>query len=126
MSDQASIILSPEEIRRREFWQPCQTKEELYLHIKTFLDIDVPRYTVDEMSTSSALDFVWSVYSAMHTNSGYLRHVVATSRNCMKCNAEGTLVATPFGPREIQTLKIGDTVYNKSYRSLGSRRTRMY
>lgn len=107
------VLLSPEDIRKREFWSICQTEEELYLHIKTFLNIDLPRYCVDELSTSNPLDFIWSIYQTMLTNSGDMRHVVACSRNSMKCNAEGTLVATPTGPIEIQNLKIGDTVYDE-------------
>lgn len=80
----SSLVLSPEEIRKREFWEPCQSKEELYLHIKTFLNIDLPRYTIDEFSTSNPLDFIWSIYEVMLTNQGSFRHVVACSRNSMK------------------------------------------
>lgn len=78
------LILSPEEMRKREFWEPCQSKEELYLHIKTFLGIDLPRHTIDELSTSNPLEFIWSIYHVMLTNSGHFRHVVATSRNQFK------------------------------------------
>ena len=79
-----SLILTQQDIRKREFWEPCTSKEELYWHIKTFLKIDLPQYIVDERSTSTPLDFIWSVYETMLTNAGSMRHVVATSRNCMK------------------------------------------
>jgi len=107
------VILTPEEYRKREFWEVCSSKEELYLHIKMFLNIDLPRYNVDELSTSNPLEFMWSIYNTMLTNSGDFRHVVAVNRNGMKCIEKTTLIATPSGPVEIQNLKIGDTVYDE-------------
>jgi hypothetical protein len=86
---QNDVLLSPAEYRKREFWECCNSREELYLHIKTFLNIDLPRYNVDELSTSNPLDFMWSIYRSMLTNEGDFRHVVACSRNSMKtlCSA---------------------------------------
>lgn len=86
---QNDVLLSPAEYRKREMWEVCNTKEELYWHVKTFLNIDLPKHCVDELSTSNPLDFLWSIYRTMLTNEGDFRHVVATSRNCMKtlCSA---------------------------------------
>ena len=65
-------------------YEPCCSKDELQNHIRYFLNIDLPDYTVDEMSNSNPMDFVWQIYRAMHTGKGPTRVVVAASRNTAK------------------------------------------
>jgi hypothetical protein len=94
---------------------PCRSKEELNQWIKTFFGIPLPDYTLDEDSTSSPMQFVWDVYeTALTGKRDRTTFVVAASRNSCKCLKEGTLVATPQGPVEIQNLKPGDTVYDEN------------
>lgn len=104
---------TPEE-RLQFFFEPCKTREELKWHIKAFLQLELPEQIIDEDSTSSSFDFVWSVYQTMLTGKGETRHVVAASRNTAKCLAEGTLVATPTGPAPIEKIKVGDTVFDEN------------
>lgn len=94
-------------------FEPCTTREELKDHIKVFLNIDLPDQTIDEDSTSNPLEFVWEIYEMLLTNKGKTAHVAACSRNTAKCLKEGTLVATPTGPVEIQNLKPGDEVFDE-------------
>lgn len=75
--------LTPEE-RLEFFYEPCKTKEELKNHIKAFLKIDLPDNILDEESTSTPMDFVWTVYNVMRTGEGPTRHVVAAARNTAK------------------------------------------
>lgn len=75
--------MTPEQ-RAEQFWEPCQTREELQAHMRSFIKIDLPDDIVDEESNSSALDFVWEVYRCMLTGRGPTRHVVAASRNTAK------------------------------------------
>lgn len=65
-------------------YEPCQSQEELKQHIKTFLKIDLPDFTVDEESNSNPMDFVWGVYHVFLTGKGPNRWVAACSRNSMK------------------------------------------
>lgn len=62
----------------------CDSKEELQQHIKTFLNIDLPDFTVDQDSTSNPMDFIWEIYECMKTGQGKTRHVVAANRNGAK------------------------------------------
>lgn len=102
----------------REFWEPCQTKEELWNWLQLFINLNLPNQTVDPHSNSNPFDFVWEVYHAMLTGEGAGRQVVAAGRNVAKCLKEGTLVSTPKGPVEIQNLKPGDTVYDEYYKKV--------
>jgi hypothetical protein len=104
-----------ESVYEQMLLQPCHTKEELNQWIKTFLGISLPDATLDtDNSNSSPLGFIWDVYEAALTgNTEKTSFVVAASRNSTKCLKEGTLVATPRGPVEIQELKTGDTVYDE-------------
>lgn len=93
--------------------EPKETPEELDRFIAEQWNIRLPWDVVDEDSTSSPLAFVWGVYYTFLTGEGPTRHVLAASRNGAKCLKEGTLVATPKGPVEIQNLKPGDKVYDE-------------
>ena len=75
--------LSPED-RLKFFFEPCKTKEELKWHMKAFLKVELPDQIIDEESTSTPMEFVWSVYKCMLTGKGATRHVVAASRNSAK------------------------------------------
>lgn len=77
---------SPEVLakRRKYLFNICQSKEELRAFLKAFLKADLPDYTVDPMSNSNPMQFVWEVYHTMATNDGPKSHVVAASRNSMK------------------------------------------
>lgn len=79
-------IYTPEvlEKRRRYLFNICESKEELQAFIKAFLKVDVPNYTVDPISNSNPMQFIWEVYRTMATNKGPKSHVVAASRNSMK------------------------------------------
>lgn len=79
-------IYSPEvlEKRRKYLFNICETKEELQAFLRAFLKVDLPDYIVDENSTSSPMDFVWSVYDVMRTNIGPKEHAVAAARGTMK------------------------------------------
>jgi len=68
------------EMRKRLLFTICETKEELQQFIKTFLKLDLPDCTVDEMSTSNPMESVWQIYQTMKTNKGAHRVVVAASR----------------------------------------------
>ena len=72
------------EMRKRLLFTICESKEELQQFIKTFLKLDLPDCTVDELSTSNPMESVWQIYCTMKTNSGAHRVVVAASRNSMK------------------------------------------
>lgn len=93
--------------------EPCQSVEELNSYIIDHWNIVLPWDIVDEKSTSSSLKFMWSIYKAMLYGSDIDKHVLAASRNSAKCLAEGTLVATPTGPVEIQNIKPGDYVLDE-------------
>jgi hypothetical protein len=66
------------------FWEPVDTREELQEHIRTYLKIDLIDCKVDELSTSTPLDFVWDVYTVMKTNKGPHIFTVAANRNGAK------------------------------------------
>ena len=72
------------ELRKKLLFNVCESKEELQQFIKTFLKLDLPDCTVDEMSTSNPMESVWQIYLTMKTNKGAHRVVVAASRNSMK------------------------------------------
>ena len=72
------------EMRKRLLFTICESKEELQQFIKTFLKLDLPDCTVDELSTSNPMEAVWQIYLTMKTNKGAHRVVVAASRNSMK------------------------------------------
>jgi len=93
---------------------PCQTRDELKQWIITFLGIDLPDQTLSEDSNSNPIDFIWAVYQCALTGKGNNSFVVAASRNSCKCLAEGTVVATPSGPRCIEDIEVGDTVYDEN------------
>lgn len=94
-------------------FEVCQTADELERFLRYWLKLDLPWDTVDPESTSSPLKFIWQVYKVMLKDIGEHTHILASSRNCMKCLAEGTLVATPKGPVKIEDIKIGDLVYDE-------------
>jgi len=66
--------------------EPAQNIEELDLYLNRVLNIELPWDTVDEMSTSSPLKFVWSVYDTLlHGRpTDPHRFVTAASRNSTK------------------------------------------
>jgi hypothetical protein len=66
------------------FFEPCKSKEELRRWIKLFLHVELPDEAVDKESTSTPLDFVWTVYSSMMDRKGPKRHVAACARNTGK------------------------------------------
>lgn len=70
--------------RRKLFFEPVHTKEELRLFLKVFFDIQWPDHILDEDSTSTPLQFVWDVYNTFLTNKGPKRFVVAASRSSSK------------------------------------------
>jgi hypothetical protein len=75
--------------RQELFFEPAQSKEELRIWLKVFLNLELPDEAVDEESTSNPLEFVWQVYCSMLSKKGPKRFVAAVSRNCGK-----TLCAT--------------------------------
>ena len=70
--------------RQNLFFSICDSKEVLQQHLKSFLKVDLPDYSVDEESTTNAMNFIWEIYNTMRTNEGPKRHVVAASRNSGK------------------------------------------
>lgn len=86
---------------------PCTSAYDLYWHIRTYLGIDFPWDTVDELSTSSPMKCIWAVYNTLTTNTGPSRHVVCAARNTFKtltssviqfysmlhCRRDGTQIA---------------------------------
>lgn len=89
-------ILTPEELLRLElkkemFFEPCQTKEELREFLNIFLKLDFPDFRLDEMSTSTPMDFVWEVYQTMKDNTGPFRHIAAASRGSAKTLVAATI-----------------------------------
>ena len=97
-----------------QFWRPCTSKNMLQQWLKTYLNVDLPDHTTSQFSNSNPMDFIWAVYhSALTGDKNSTSHVVAAARNSAKCLKEGTLVATPTGPVEIQNLKFGDKVYDE-------------
>ena len=75
--------MSTEELseRQRMFFEPVNSKEELRLWLKIYLNLELPDEAVDEESNSDPLTFVWSVYDAMRYKEGPKRFVSAVSRN---------------------------------------------
>jgi hypothetical protein len=64
---------------------PCFRKRDLKKWLKLYLDADLTDTTIDENSTSNAMDMVWSVYHAMLTgDSSKIQHVVAVARGGAK------------------------------------------
>lgn len=80
------VEYTPEQMEQRKliFFEPVQTKDDLRLFLKVFFNIELPDNKVDEHSTSTPLQFVWDVYSAMLTNDGPKDYVVAAARNAGK------------------------------------------
>jgi intein/homing endonuclease len=65
-------------------YEPCHTKEELKMHVKVFLKVDMPDTTIDEDSNSNPMELLWDLYRTMLTGKGPQRVVVAAARNSMK------------------------------------------
>jgi hypothetical protein len=66
-------------------FKPCKTKEALKKWLMVYLDADLTDTTIDENSTSNALEMVWSVYHAMYTGDvTKIQHVVAVARGGAK------------------------------------------
>ena len=66
-------------------FKPCKTKEALKKWLLVYLDVNLTDTTIDENSTSNALEMVWSVYHAMYTGDvTKLHHVVAVARGGAK------------------------------------------
>lgn len=66
-------------------FKPCKTKEALKKWLLIYLEADLTDTTIDENSTSNALEMVWSVYYAMLTGDvTKIQHVVAVARGGAK------------------------------------------
>lgn len=73
------------QLYEEQFFAVCDTKAQLKQWIKTFLDIDLPDYTIDDNSNSNPMDFIWDVYSAAKDGDpNRTTFVVAASRNSAK------------------------------------------
>ena len=55
-------MTSAEQTRRRALFKLCETREELWSWVYTFLDLDLPGVIVDEDSNTTPLDIVWMCY----------------------------------------------------------------
>jgi len=77
-------VVNISELRRKLFFEVCDTQEELQSWLQTFLNLDFPDCTVDEESTSNPMQFVWECYNFMRTNKGPPEHVVAAGRGLSK------------------------------------------
>ena len=89
-------VLTPEEqqllaLKKEMFFEPCVTKDELKEFLKIFLRLDFPDFKLDEMSTSTPMDFVWEVYNTMRTNAPPYRHIAAASRGSAKTLVAATI-----------------------------------
>ena len=90
------VVLKPEQeeklkLKKELFFEPCQTKEELREFINFFLKLDFPDCQVDELSTSTPLQFIWEVYYTMLTNKPPYMHVAACARGTAKTKIAATL-----------------------------------
>jgi hypothetical protein len=88
--------LTPEELeylllKQEMFFEPCKTKEELQQFLLLFLKLDLPDHSVDELSTSTPMDFIWEVYHTMLTNEGPFRHAAAAARGTAKTLVSATI-----------------------------------
>jgi hypothetical protein len=91
-AEEAQLSLQIEEAYKKMYFRVCQSKAELKAWVKTFLNIDLPDYIVDENSTSCPLDFIYDVYSAARDGDPErTTFVVAASRNSMKTLASAIL-----------------------------------
>ena len=93
---QQLVVLTPEQeeklkLKKELFFEPCQSREELKEFLNFFMKLDLPDYKVDELSTSTPLDFICEVYFTMLTNEGPLRHVVAACRGSAKTLLAATI-----------------------------------
>jgi hypothetical protein len=66
------------------FFAPLESKEDLRLWLKVFLNLELPDAIVDEESNSDPLQFVWDVYDSMRSKNGPKRFVAACARNTGK------------------------------------------
>lgn len=103
-----------EEIYVEQFWKPCTSKAMLQQWLKTYLNVDLPDNTNSRYSNSNPIDFLWAVYhSALTGDVNSTSFVVAAARNSSKCLVEGTQVATLSGPKPIEKVLAGDTVFDQ-------------
>lgn len=73
-----------EYLRLQKLIEPCLTPEDLDEFLQTYLKIELPWDTVDELSTSAPLQFIWEVNKTLLTGKGAHRHVLAAARNTTK------------------------------------------
>lgn len=81
------VQLSKQEIEKRKLcFTPCQTKKDLWLWIKIFLDLDIPDGRVDPASNSSPMELIWEVYETTLKNdeNGTSRLLAFASRDSFK------------------------------------------
>ena len=78
-------------LKKEMFFEPCTTKEELKEFLLLFLKMDLPDFQVDELSTSTPMDFIWEVYYTMLTNEGPFRHAAAAARGTAKTLVSATI-----------------------------------
>lgn len=65
-------------------WSPPQSKRELDLYLRAFINVELTDNIVDFDSTTSPLEAVWIVYRAMLTNEGDKEFIACAARNSGK------------------------------------------
>lgn len=76
-------------INKKTIFEPIIEDWKFERFLFDVLDLELPWHTVDEESTSSCLEFTWSVYETLLIGEGPASHILACSRNSAK-----TLTAT--------------------------------
>lgn len=77
--------IEKEQILRAALLVPCDSKASLHRWIKTYLGIDLPDHTIDPMSTSNPMDFVWEIYSkGLAQDPNFGRILAYAARETMK------------------------------------------
>jgi hypothetical protein len=61
-------VQEEQDLRRHFLFRPCDTREELRQWLISYLGLDLPDCMVDQDSTSTPLDMVWTCYSKMRAN----------------------------------------------------------
>lgn len=89
----APVKLTPDELKRKILFVPCESKEQLHKWILVFLDLDLPDSKVDPESDCTPMEMVWDCYSHMLRNDDPLfkRVLYFSSREGGKTLAEAVI-----------------------------------
>ena len=85
LAEQQALQVEIDRLYVEKLFTPVTRKKDLKTWLKLYLDADLTDTTIDENSTSNALQFVWSVYHSMLTGDvTKMQHVVAVARGGAK------------------------------------------